>query len=50
MQDFDIKDTYYKGSKIVKKIDKKTQSKLINKFRESNVKTALKKLNKTLFE
>ena len=50
VQDFDIKDTYYKGSKIVKKIDKKTQSKLINKFKESNVNTALKKLNKTLFE
>ena len=50
VQDFDIKDTYYKGSKIVKKIDKKNLSKLFNKFKESNVNTALKKLNKTLFE
>ena len=49
VQDFDIKDTY-KKNKIIKKRDKNTQSKAINKIKENSVKIALKKLNKTLFE
>ena len=49
VQDFDIKDTY-KKNKIIKKRDKNTQSKAINKIKENSVKMALKKLNKTLFE
>jgi len=47
--DFDIKDTY-KKNKIIKKRDKNTQSKAINKIKENSVKIALKKLNRTLFE
>ena len=49
VQDFDIKNTY-KKNKIIKKRDKNTQSKAINKIKENSVKIALKKLNKTLFE
>ena len=48
VQDFDIKDAY-KEDKITKKRGKKVQSKLINKIKKNNIKTALKKLNKTLF-
>ena len=39
-----------KKNKIIKKKDKNTQSKTINKIKENSVKMALKKLNKTLFE
>ena len=48
VQDFDIEDTY-KKSKIIKKRDKNTQSKVTNKVKKGDVRTALKKLNKTLF-
>ena len=48
VQDFDIKDAY-KEDKITKKRGKKVQSKVINKIKKNNIKTALKKLNKTLF-
>jgi hypothetical protein len=48
VQDFDIKGTY-KEDKITKKRGKKVQSKVINKIKKNNIKTALKKLNKTLF-
>ena len=48
VQDFDIKDAY-KEDKITKKSGKKVQSKVINKIKKNNIKTALKKLNKTLF-
>ena len=49
VQDFNIKDTY-KKNKIIMKKSKSTQSKEINKIKENNVKVALNKLNKTLFE
>ena len=49
VQDFNIKDTY-KKNKIIMKKSKSTQSKEINKIKENNVKIALNKLNKTLFE
>ena len=48
VQDFGIKDAY-KEDKIIKKRGKKVQSKVINKIKKNNIKTALKKLNKTLF-
>ena len=48
VQDFDIKGAY-KEDKIIKKRGKKVQSKVINKIKKNNIKTALKKLNKTLF-
>ena len=48
VQDFDIKDAYKKNKKIEK--NKNTQSKIINKVKKGDVKMALKKLNKTLFE
>ena len=48
VQDFDIKDAY-KEDKITKKRCKKVQSKVINIIKKNNIKTALKKLNKTLF-
>ncbi len=48
VQDFSIKGTY-KEDKITKKRGKKVQSKVINKIKKNNIKTALKKLNKTLF-
>jgi len=48
VQDFDIKDTY-KKNKIIKKRDKNTQSKVTNKVKKGDVRTALQKLNKTLF-
>ena len=48
VQDFDIKGAY-KEDKITKKRGKKVQSKVINKIKKNNIKTALKKLNKTLF-
>jgi len=48
VQDFDVKD-HYKENKITKKKDINTQSKVINKIKKSNIKTALKNLNKTLF-
>ena len=49
VQDFNIKDTY-KKNKIIMKKSKSTQSKEINKIKENNVKVALNKLYKTLFE
>ena len=48
VQDFDIKDAYKKNKKREK--NKNTQSKIINKVKKGDVKMALKKLNKTLFE
>ena len=48
VQDFDIKDNY-KKNKIIKKRNENTQSKVINKVKKGDIKTALKKLNKTLF-
>ena len=48
VQDFGIKSAY-KEDKITKKRGKKVQSKVINKIKKNNIKTALKKLNKTLF-
>ena len=57
VQDFGIKSTcadygvppFGKEDKITKKKGKKVQSKVINKIKKNNIKTALKKLNKTLF-
>ena len=48
VQDFDIKDAYKKNKKREK--NKNTQSKIINKVKKGDIKMALKKLNKTLFE
>ena len=48
IQDFGIKDVYKKNKKREK--NKNTQSKIINKVKKGDVKMALKKLNKTLFE
>ena len=48
VQDFNIKDNY-KKNKIIKKRNENTQSKVINKVKKGDIKTALKKLNKTLF-
>ena len=48
VQDFDIKDAYKKNKKREK--NKHTQSKIINKVKKGDIKMALKKLNKTLFE
>ena len=39
----------YGAADIEKKRGKKVQSKVINKIKKNNIKTALKKLNKTLF-
>ena len=49
VQDFDIKD-FYKKNKIIKKKIKNNHSKLINKIKKSELKLALKNLNKTLFD
>ena len=48
VQDFDIKDAYKKNKKREK--NKNTQSKIINKVKKGDIKMALKRLNKTLFE
>ena len=48
VQDFNIKDSYKK--KIIKKKIKNNHSKVINKIKKSEIKIALKNLNKTLFD
>ena len=48
VQDFDIKDAYKKNKKREK--NKNPQSKIINKVKKGDIKMALKRLNKTLFE
>ena len=49
VQDFNIKDSY-KQNKITKKKIKNNHSKVINKIKKSEIKIALKNLNKTLFD
>ena len=49
VQDFDIKDSH-KKNKIMKKKIKNNHSKLINKIKKNELKSALKNLNKTLFD
>ena len=49
VQDFDVKDSY-KKSKIIKKKNTNNHSKVINKIKKNELKTALKNLSKTLFD
>ena len=49
VQDFDVKDSY-KKSKIIKKKNTNNNSKVINKIKKNELKTALKNLSKTLFD
>ena len=49
VQDFNIKDSY-KQNKITKKKIKNNHSKVINKIKKNELKTALKNLSKTLFD